>query len=69
MVVGVGLHVYGHLLAAEGKKGTWQVIEAEEEPRKKRCPGYKGGFLSPQINFLAVDKYDSITEHPSLRVK
>lgn len=69
MVVGVGLHVCAHLLAAEGKKGTWQVIEAEEEPRNGRCPGSKDGFLSRQINFLAVDKYDSITEHPSLRVK
>lgn len=65
----VGLHIYAHLLAAEGKKGTWQVIEAEEESRKRRCPGSKDGFLSLQINFLAVDKYDSVTEHLSLRVK
>lgn len=53
----------------KGRRELWQVIEAEEESRKRRCPGSKDGFLSLQINFVAVDKYDSVTEHPSLRVK
>ena len=65
MIVGVDMHILAHVLAAEGEKRTWQLTKAGEEPRKRR-PGPKDGFLSCRINFLAVDKYDSIREHPFL---
>lgn len=45
------------------------MIEAGGKPRKRRWPGSKDGFLSLQINFLAMEEYGSIREDLSLGVK